>query len=311
VNIEKNSQLFLRWSPLCDFSKDVEIWPIKEVKMRSKQVKLGHFFIYLVLTVLALLFLVPLVWIVSSSLKNPGQIYTIPPIWIPKTILWSNYLNVFSLAPFAKYALNSLIVAGLATLGSVVSCSSVAYSLARLKWPGRNAVFMMVLGTMMLPSVVTLVPTYLIYTKLHWVDTYLPLIVPSWLGANAFYVFLLRQFMLGIPVELDEAARMDGASPLRILFQIILPLARPALATVIIFSFLGSYNDLLGPAMYLISNDKYTLTLGLYSLAGTYGNYWPFVMAACVMMSFPIVVIFILFQKEFIRGIQMTGLSGR
>jgi multiple sugar transport system permease protein len=169
----------------------------------------------------------------------------------------------------------------------------------------------MVLGTMMLPAVVTLVPTYVIYTKLHWVNTYLPLIVPSWLGTNAFYIFLLRQFMYGIPSELDEAARMDGATSLRILVQLILPLAKPVLATVLIFSFLGSYNDLLGPAMYITSESKYTLSIGLYALSGTYGNYWPYVMAACVMMAVPIVVIFVLFQGQFIRGIQMTGLAGR
>jgi multiple sugar transport system permease protein len=139
----------------------------------------------------------------------------------------------------------------------------------------------------------------------------LPLIIPSWLGANAFYIFLLRQFMYGIPLELDEAARMDGAGSLLILFQIILPLSKPVLATVTIFSFLGSYNDLLGPAMYLTSNMKYTLAMGLYALSGTYGNYWPYVMAASVVTTLPIVLIFVLFQNQFIRGIQMTGLAGR
>jgi multiple sugar transport system permease protein len=267
--------------------------------------------LYIPLTALAFLFLVPLVWVVSSSLKLPPQVYSVPPIWIPNVIQWGNYLEVFNLVPYASYGANSLLIAGLATLGSVLSCSFVAFALSRLRWPGRNLVFMMVLGTMMLPAVVTLVPTYIIYTKLGWVNTYLPLIVPSWLGTNAFFVFLLRQFMFGIPAELDEAARMDGASSLRILVQLILPLAKPVLATVTIFSFLNSYNDLLGPAMYITSESKYTLAMGLYALAGTYGNYWPYVMAASVIMTIPIVVVFILFQGQFIRGIQMTGLAGR
>lgn len=280
-------------------------------KMKLIKEQLPQLLIYVVLIVLAVLFLVPLVWVFSSSLKIPREVYAVPPVWIPNNLKWSNYPKVFELVPFASYAINSLIIAGLSTLGSVFSCSIVAFALARLRWPGRDLVFMMVLGTMMLPSVVTLVPTYIIYTKLHWVNTYLPLIVPSWLGTNAFYIFLLRQFMYSIPRELDEAARMDGASSLRILLQIILPLAKPALATVTIFSFLGSYNDLLGPAMYITSEKKYTLAMGLYAIAGTYGNYWPYVMAACVMMAIPIVVIFVLFQGQFIRGIQMTGLSGR
>lgn len=284
---------------------------IEEPKMKTLKEKIGQFLVYLVLTILAILFLIPLAWIISSSLKRNSQIYHLPPIWIPNPIVWSNYINVFKLVPIAQYGLNSLIVSGLSTVGTVLSCSFVAFALARLKWPGRNAVFMMVLGTMMLPIVVTLVPTFIIYTKLGWLDTFLPLIVPSWFGANAFFIFLLRQFMSGIPIELDEAARMDGASSLRILFQIVFPLAKPALATVIIFSFLGSYNDLLQPAMYLTSTSKYTLTLGMYSMAGTYGNFWPYVMAGSVIMALPILVVFILFQDQFIQGIQMTGLSGR
>jgi multiple sugar transport system permease protein len=267
--------------------------------------------LYLGITILALLFLIPIVWVIITSLKLPGQVYTEPPIWIPKEIIWTNYVDIFTRVPLLRYGLNSIIVAGLSTIGTLISCSFVAFSLARLKWPGRDFVFLMVLGTMMLPAVVTLIPTYVIYTKLHWVDTYFPLILPSWLGANAFYIFLLRQFMYGIPFELDEAARMDGASSIRILFQIMFPLSKPALATVTIFSFLGSYNDLLGPAMYITTNIKYTLPMALYALAGTYGQFWPYVMAASVLMTVPIILIFVLFQNQFIRGIQMTGLSGR
>jgi multiple sugar transport system permease protein len=164
---------------------------------------------------------------------------------------------------------------------------------------------------MMLPGVVTLVPTFVIMKTLGWLDTFFPLIVPSWFGGNAFYIFLMRQFMVGIPIELDEAARIDGAGSFRILFQVILPLSKPAVATVVIFSFLERYNDLLGPAMYLTSQIKYTLSIGLYALSGTFGNYWPYVMAACLMVTLPIVVLFVLFQRQFMQGIQMTGLAGR
>jgi multiple sugar transport system permease protein len=279
--------------------------------MQRNRKRIFYGLLILGLAILAFLFIVPMAWVIATSLKAPGQVYSVPPIWIPKNILWSNYVDIFYKIPLARYGLNSLVVAGLSTIGSVVSSSLVAFSLSRLKWPGRNLIFMMVLGTMMLPAVVTLVPTYVIYTKLKWVDTYYPLIVPSWLGANAFYIFLLRQFMYGIPHELDEAARMDGASSLLILFRIILPLSKPVLATVVIFSFLGSYNDLLGPAMYLTTNLKYTLAMGLYALSGTYGNYWPYVMAASVVTALPIILIFVLFQNQFIRGIQMTGLAGR
>jgi ABC-type glycerol-3-phosphate transport system permease component len=164
---------------------------------------------------------------------------------------------------------------------------------------------------MMLPGVVTLVPTFVVMKTLGWLDTFYPLIVPSWFGANAFYIFLMRQFMLGIPIELDEAARIDGAGSWCILFRVILPLSRPVMATVVIFSFLDRYNDLLGPAMYLTSQMKYTLSIGLYALSGTYGNYWPYVMAACVMVTLPVVVLFAVFQRQFMQGIQTTGLAGR
>jgi multiple sugar transport system permease protein len=267
--------------------------------------------LYMLLTALAFLFLVPLIWVLSSSLKYPAQVFTVPIKWIPDPVEWHNYVDVFTLVPFARYGLNSLIVAGSATLGAVLSSSLVAFSLSRLRWPGRDLVFFMVLGTMMLPSVVTLVPTFIIWKNLHGLDTYLPLIIPSWFGANAFYIFLMRQFMLGIPIALDEAARIDGAGSFRIYTQLVLPLSKAVIAAVVIFAFLDRYNDLLGPAMYLTTERKYTLSIGLHALSGTYGNYWPYVMAASTLMTLPIVVIFVIFQRQFIQGIQMTGMTGR
>lgn len=268
-------------------------------------------FLYTFLTLTAILFLVPLIWVLSSSLKYPAQVFSIPIRWVPDPVQWSNYVDVFGLVPFGRYAFNSLIVAGSATVGAVFSSSVVAFSLSRLRWPGRNLAFMMVLGTMMLPSVVTMIPTFIIMKNLGWLNTFLPLIVPSWFGANAFYIFLMRQFMFSIPLALDEAARIDGASSFRIYTQLILPLSKSVVAAVVIFAFLDRYNDLLGPAMYLTTQEKYTLSIGLHALSGTYGNYWPYVMAASTMMTLPIVVIFIIFQRQFIQGIQMTGMTGR
>ena len=267
--------------------------------------------LYALLTVTAMLFLVPLAWVLSSSLKFPAQVFSIPVKWIPDPVQWSNYIAVFDLVPFGRYAVNSLIVAGTATVGAVLSSSLVAFALARLRWPGRHLVFMMVLGTMMLPAVVTLIPTFILMKNLGWLNTFLPLIVPSWFGANAFYIFLMRQFMFGVPLALDEAARIDGASSFRIYSQIIMPLSKSVIAAVVIFAFLDRYNDLLGPAMYLTSGDKYTLSIGLHALSGTYGNYWPYVMAASTLMTLPIVVVFVIFQRQFVQGIQMTGMTGR
>jgi multiple sugar transport system permease protein len=272
---------------------------------------LSRSLLYALLIILAFLFMVPLIWVLSSSLKYPAQVFSTPIIWIPDPVQWRNYLEVFTLVSFARYAWNSLVVAGTATVGAVISSSLVAFSLSRLRWPGRNLVFMMVLGTMMLPAVVTLVPTFVLMKYLGWLDSYYPLIVPSWTGANAFYIFLMRQFMLGIPYELDEAARIDGAGSVRIFSQLILPLSKSVIAAVVIFAFLERYNDLLGPAMYLTTEKKYTLSIGLHALSGTYGNYWPYVMAASTLMTLPIVVIFVIFQRQFIKGIQMTGMTGR
>ncbi len=239
--------------------------------------------IYLFLAALALLFVVPLLWVLSSSLKYPAQVFSIPIQWIPDPIQWHNYWDVFQLVPFARYAMNSVLVAVSATAGAVLSSSLVAFSLSRLRWPGRDLIFLAVLGTMMLPSVVTLVPTFVLMKNLGWLDTYFPMTVPSWFGVNAFYIFLMRQFMMGIPIALDEAARIDGASNLRIYTQIVLPLSKSVVAAVVIFAFLERYNDLLGPAMYLTTSDKFTLSIGLLSLSVSYGYNWPYVMAACIM----------------------------
>lgn len=280
------------------------------LESRSLRRQIGHILLHVVLILLGITFLVPLIWVISTSLKTPGQVFVVPVQWIPSTPRWSNYLEIFQILPLTSFIRSTAVVTILGTAGSILSSLLVAYSLSRLRWPGRNAVFVLLLATLMLPGVVTLIPTFILFKYLGWVDTWYPLWVPSWFG-GAFYIFLMRQFMLTLPYELDEAARVDGASSLRILIQIITPLCGPAIATVGIFSFLAHYNDFLGPLIYLSSNDKFTLPLGILWYQGRFGNYWHLVMAVSVVAILPVIALFFAAQRYFIQGIQFTGLSGR
>ncbi len=263
-----------------------------------------------VLTLFSILFLAPFVWMLATSLKVQQQVFD--PNWIPDPIAWNNYPDALASAPFGVYFKNSAIITIFSTLGSVLSSSLVAYSFARLKWPGRDFWFGVVLATMMLPGAVTWIPTYILFAKIGWVNTFLPLIVPSYLGGGAFFIFLLRQFFRGIPMELSEAARIDGAGELRIWWQIILPLCQPAIATVTIFAFNGSWQDYMGPLVYLNSEDKYTLQLGLtiFKAGGGGIPMWHWMMAASLVVMLPILVIFFLGQNYFLEGVTLTGLKG-
>jgi len=226
-------------------------------------------------------------------------------------LLDGRFRDALTSAPFGTYFRNTIIITTLATLGSVVSSSLVAYSFARLRWPGRDAWFLIVLGTMMLPGIVTLIPQYILFAKLGWVNTIRPLVVPSWLATDAFYVFLLRQFFRSIPMELSEAAKIDGASELRIWWQIVTPLSRPALAAVTIFAFNGTWGDYLKPLIYLSTEDKYTLQLGLTTFQQSAGGLprWDWMMAASLVVMLPVVILFFAFQKYFIEGVTMTGIK--
>jgi len=255
-------------------------------------------------------FLVPLIWVLVTSFKRGAEVFIVPVQWIPARPQWQNYLEVFRLLPFAVFIRNTLVITVLGTMGSVVSALFVGFSLSRLRWPGRELVFVMLLATLMLPDIVLLVPTFVIFKTLGWLNTFYPLIIPSWFG-GAFYIFLMRQFMMGIPYEMDEAGRIDGASSLRILWQLLAPMSAPAIATVAIFSFLAHYNDFMGPLIYLSSNEKFTVSLGLYWLSGRWGTLWNLVMAASTITLLPLVVLFFAAQRYFVRGIQFTGLTGR
>lgn len=252
----------------------------------------------------------PLVWVASTSLKTPGQVFVTPIEWLPTVPQWKNYAEVFTRLPFHLFIFNSLFVSIMGTLGMLVSSVFVAFSLSRLRWPGRDVLFSVLLVTMMLPGVVTLIPVFILFTKIGWVGTFYPLWVPSWLG-GAFYIFLMRQYMMTLPLELDEAARIDGASNLRVLLQVIAPLCGPAIITVLIFSFLYHYNDFMHPLIYLSKNEMFTLPLGLLWFKGRFGNHWHLVMAASMVTVVPPLVIFGVAQRYFIQGSQMTGLAGR
>lgn len=279
----------------------------QSVRWRRKVLRAA---LHVLLIVLGFTFLVPFMWVLVTSLKRGAEVFIVPVQWIPSHPEWQNYVEIFRILPFAVFIRNTLIITIFGTLGSVLSSLFVGYSLGRLHWPGRDGVFVMLLGTMMLPDTVLLVPTFVIFKTIGWLNTFYPLIVPSWFGAP-FYIFLMRQFMMGIPYEMDEAARIDGAGSFRILWQLLAPMSGPAIATVAIFSFLAHYNDFMGPLIYLSSNDKFTVSMGLYWLSGRWGNQWNLVMAASTITLIPIVTLFFAAQRHFVRGIQFTGLTGR
>ena len=270
--------------------------------------------LYLLAVVCALAFALPFFWTVSSSLKPISEIYLFPPTIWPDEIRWANYSDVFRLAPFARFIWNTVVITALAMLGQILSAAAVAYGFARFRFPGRNWLFFLVLSTMMLPWQVTIVPTFLLFRYLGWINTFLPLIVPSYFGGGAFYIFLLRQFFLTIPKDLDEAAKLDGASSFRIFWTIILPLSKAALATVAIFAFIQHWNEFIGPLIFLNSTEKFTLSIGLrYFMVNPFESDEPresILMAASMIVALPPLMLFFMAQKYFVRGIVTTGIKG-
>ncbi len=258
----------------------------------------------------AIVMTIPFIWMISTSLKQDNQIWLFPPVWIPNPILWQNYAEALTILPFGRYALNTIMITILTTVGVVFTSSLCAYGFARMQFPGRDLIFMVVLSAIMIPYAVLLIPHYIIFRYLGWIDTYLPLWVPVWFGGGAFNIFLLRQFFRTIPAELSDAARIDGASEFGIYWNIIMPLARPALATVAIFTVLNTWNDFLGPLVYISSQDKFTLALGLSQFRGLYATQWQYLMAASTAVIAPTMVLFFLAQRYFVQGITLTGLKG-
>lgn len=262
---------------------------------------------YLVLIVLGLIFAVPFLWMVSSSLKRGIDVFVFPPKWIPSPVMWSNYSELFRALPFGRFFWNSTYVAVLSTVGQVLSCSLAAYALSRPKFWGRNLIFYVLLATMMVPGQVTIIPRFLIMRA--WLDTHLPLYVPHFFG-GAFGTFMLRQFFLNLPKELDDAAAIDGCGRLRTFLMIYLPLSKPALATLSLFVFMEAWNDLLGPIIYLSTPKKMTLTVGLTFFQGQYETEWHLLMAGAVVSIIPTIIVYLLAQKHFVSGIMVGSVKG-
>jgi multiple sugar transport system permease protein len=260
---------------------------------------------------IALLLILPFLWMVSTSLKVPKQIFKFPPVWIPNPIQWQNYPDGWTkYTNFNIPLMNSLIVTLTNIAGNLFSCSLAAYGFARLRAPGKNILFMLVLGTMMVPMWVTLIPQYVLFSRLGWTNTLLPLTVPAWFGWP-FFIFLLRQFFLTLPKELDDAARIDGASTWGIFSRVLLPLTKPALATVAVFAFIGNWNNFVSPLIYLRDPEKQTLALALQRFQGTQGNVqYNYMMAVAVISLIPIIVLFFIAQRFFVQGIVMSGIKG-
>jgi multiple sugar transport system permease protein len=276
----------------------------------SRPIALKQALLYGSLLGVAVGLLLPFFWMISTSLKSNEAIFAIPPRWIPETLHWENYAEVFRRMPFLLYFRNTTFITVMTIIGTVLSSSMVAYAFACLRWPGRDPLFIFVIATMMLPLQVIMIPLFVLFRDLGWLNTYKPLIVPAFLGGGAFNIFLMRQFFLSLPKDLFDAARIDGASEWRIYWQIALPLARPALVTVAILTFMFAWNDFLGPLIYLSDQSKNTLALGLALFTGQHQTDWGVLMAASIMMLVPVVLLFFFFQRYFIKGLAMTGLKG-
>jgi ABC-type glycerol-3-phosphate transport system permease component len=283
-------------------------------RTRRASWQLSTAILFVMLAVLAIIFEFPIYWTIASSLKTPPEIINYPPLLYPAVPQWENYVRVFTKEPFALWIFNTVFVVVSATLGAVLSSSLVAYSFARFRYRGRDLIFLVTLATLMLPAQVTLIPQYIIWSRLGFVNTLFPLWLPQWFGGGAFNIFLLRQFILSLPRELDEAALIDGASRFNIFRTIVLPLCIPALATVVIIEFLSDWSDYLTPLIYLNSETQYTLSLGL-SLFRNYPEtgglpQQHLLMAASVMTALPPVILFFAAQRYFVRGIVLSGIKG-
>lgn len=277
----------------------------KSVQQATKKAML-----YIILSLAAALLAIPLFWMLSTSLKTLQQQIAWPPIWIPNPLAWQNYPDAYNFLPLGRYAANTLLIVAVTMVGTFFSCPIVAYAFARIRFPGRDAFFVVLIATIMLPQAVRLIPTYLMFDWLGWLNTYLPLTVPAFFG-SPFFIFLLRQYFRTFPEDLADAARVDGASELGILLRIFLPMAGPALAVVAIFSFQAHWNDFFGPLIYLNKEEMRTLALGLYYFKAYQDTTnWGQMMAAASTMTVPVLVLFALFQRHFIQGVALTGIKG-
>jgi multiple sugar transport system permease protein len=283
-----------------------------DLNWRRPRQALRIIFVYVVLALGAAVFLLPFFWMVTTALKEQSEVYIFPPTFIPRTFRWQNFPDgwTYQNMQFTRWLFNTLLITVLVLIGVLISSSLCAYGFARISFPGRDLWFMAVLASIMLPGAVTLIPLYVLYHRIGWLDTFQPLVVPAYFGGGAFNIFLLRQFFKGIPIELEESAVLDGAGRFRIWWQIFLPLSRPVLATVAVFTFQGVWNDFYGPLIFLSSPEKYTLALGINLFKGLYNTLIPLMMAMSFLMVIPMVITFFLAQKQMIRGVILSGIKG-
>lgn len=266
-------------------------------------------FYSLLLVAGSVVFIMPFAWMLSTSLKKSGAVFQFPPQWIPDPVVWGNYVTAMKVMDFPVLLKNTVLVTSLSMVGAMATSALAAYSFARLRFPGRDLIFIVVLATMMLPGWVTLIPVYIIFRNLRMINTLWPLIIPSFFGGGAFNIFLLRQFFMTLPYELDDAARIDGCSNFRTFWNILLPLCKPALGAIAVFQFVAHWNDFFGPLVYLHSAEKMTLAVGLYRFKGPFSVEWNYLMAATVMVAIAPIVVYFLAQRYFIEGVVMSGMK--
>jgi len=285
----------------------------RSLTIRRRRV-VGKIVSYLLLAVFGLLFAFPLFWVLSGSLQTWQELRSYIPHLLPKIPQWRNYALVFETVPFARWMFNSFTIIAIAVPGSLITASLVAYGFARFPFTGNGVWFVIMLGTMMIPSWVTMIPQYILFYRLHWVNTYIPLTIGSWLGGGAFVVFMLRQFIMTIPRDLDEAALIDGAGPFRILWQVLIPLMKPALTTLALLEFLGHWNDFFGPYIYLNKPELFTASIGLryfmrISQTQVTEPQDHLLSAGAAVMTIPVLFVFIIAQRYFVSGIVLTGIK--
>jgi multiple sugar transport system permease protein len=270
---------------------------------------------HLLLLAISFLFLLPIVWMFSTSLKAKDQVFIFPPQFFTTPLIWQNYPNALAFIDFWRYFFNTFVISGLNVVGTLVSCPIVAYGFSRLRWSLREPLFFLCLSTIMLPFLAVMVPSYILFKSFGWIGNlnvlwgWAPLIVPAF-GGNPLYIFLLRQFFLNIPADLSESAQIDGASEFQIFRYVILPLSRPAITTVCIFTFVGTWTDFLGPRIFIVAKTQYTLSLGLLDYFSVHQTEWTYLMAASVVFVLPIMILFFFAQRLFVEGITLTGIKG-
>ena len=282
---------------------------LKEAKFAPWIGAMGEGLLYLIMITASVIMLLPFFWMVSTSLKEPGAVFLYPPQWIPDPIDWGNYTKIFQVLPFSRFYLNSFVHAGSVTILQLITCSLAGYAFARLRFPGRDTLFMGYLATLMIPGQVVIIPNFILLRTIGWIDTYQALILPN--AFSAFGTFLLRQFFMSLPEELEDAARIDGCGYFGIYWYVILPLSKPALTSLTIFTFLGQWNNFIWPLIVINSVEMNTLTVGLRTLQGQYNTAWTLLMAGSVLALLPILIMFFLGQRYFIKGVTLTGMGGR